>query len=59
MDEKRITLMVIDEKMNSVILDLEPWQFKQLAIKPEQVVKHKSKRALQMDITEFISKSDN
>ena len=59
MENKTVRLMVIDEKMNSVILDLEQWQFKQLAIKPENVVKHKSKRALQMDITEFISKSDN
>lgn len=50
-----IHLLVVDEKMNTCELSLEPWQFKQLQIKNENVKKHKSRRALNEEITIFLN----
>jgi hypothetical protein len=56
---EKVTLFVLDRKMNTVVLELEQWQFKQLQIKPEQVKKHKSRRSLNNEITEFIGTTVN
>jgi hypothetical protein len=59
MPEKLTPLMIIDSKMNTVIVELEPWQFKQLQIKTEDVKKHKSRRALNAEISEYLGTTVN
>lgn len=50
----KLKLMMIDSKMNSYIVELEPWQFKQLNVDLEKVKRHKGKRELHHEIANFI-----
>lgn len=51
---KNIRLLLVDEKMNTVEIEIEQWQFRNLGIKQENVKKHKSKTALNKEIADFI-----
>lgn len=48
-------IMIIDEKMNSVIIESNQHTLKALGIKQEDVKKHKSRRQLILDINSFIN----
>lgn len=49
----KIRLLVIDQKMNSVDVEMEDWQFKNLGIKAENIKKHSGITALKKDISAF------
>ena len=49
--------MIIDSKLNSVIINVDSNTLKLLGIKPDDIVKHKSKRQLMLDINGFLEKS--
>lgn len=52
-------LMIIDSKMNSVVIEADSNTLKLLGIKPDDVVKHKSKRKLLIDLENFIKMQTN
>lgn len=52
-------ILIIDSKLNSVIVEITPQQLKMLGIKPENVVKHRSRRQLLLDLDEFLKKYKN
>ena len=47
-------IMIIDEKMNSVVIDVTPQMLRVIGIKPELIKKHKSRRQLVIDIDRFL-----
>lgn len=47
-------IMIIDGKMNSVVIESNQHTLKALGIKPENVKNHKSRRQLNNEITQFI-----
>ena len=51
---EKIRLLLIDEKMNSIIVELEPWQFKQLHINKDDIKKHKSRSSLNKSVATFL-----
>lgn len=51
-------IMIIDAKMNSVVIESNQHSLKLLGIKPENVKKNKSRRQLNLEITNFINEFD-
>lgn len=47
-------VLIIDEKMNSVEVDITPQTLKMLGVKKEDVKHHKSRRQLNLEISLFI-----
>lgn len=50
---EKIELLIIDKNKNSVMVELEKWQFKGLGINKENVKAHKTKGSIQKELTEF------
>ena len=50
--------MIIDSKMNSVIIESNQHTLKALGIKQENVIKHNSRRQLNLEITRFIEENE-
>lgn len=47
-------IMIIDEKMNSVVIEVSPQSLRAIGVKPEDIKKHKSRRQLVIDIDRFL-----
>ena len=47
-------IMIIDEKMNSVVIEASELTLKMLRIKKEDVKNHRSMRQLQIELKSFI-----
>lgn len=56
---KKLKLLIIDEKLRSTEINIEPWLFRQLNINAEHVKENKNKTALNKTVTEFIKNSGN
>ena len=56
---EKIKLLILDQKMNSAEVEIEPWLFKQLRITSDIVKKHENKSSLNKCVTEFIKNSGN
>lgn len=56
---KKLRLLIIDEKMRSVEIDIEPWLFRQLNINADKVIAHPNKTALKKYVAEFVKNSGN
>lgn len=54
---KTIKLIIIDEKMNSVEVEINSLQYKSMGLDLSKVKKHEKKRDLNMTITEFLEKN--
>lgn len=52
-------VIIIDEKMNSVIVDIDSNTLKLLGIKQDDIIKHKSRRKLLIDLDNFIKSQTN
>ena len=50
-------IMIIDEKKNSVIIDVSPQTLKMIGVKQEEIKKHKSRRQLILEMDEFLKNS--
>ena len=46
-------IMIIDEKRNSVIIDVTPQVLKMIGVKPDEIKKHTSRRQLILEMDEF------
>lgn len=55
---RKLKLLVIDNKMNSVEVEIEEWVFKQMGISPKDINQNKSKSALNRSVTEFLKNSE-
>lgn len=47
-------VIIIDKKMNTVVVEVNPMILKSLGIKQDDVKKHKSRRQLDIEITDFL-----
>ena len=56
---QKVRLLLIDEKMQTAEVELEPWLFKQLRITSDLVKRHESKSSLNRCVTEFLAKKDS
>ena len=54
----KLRLLLIDEKMQTAEIEIEPWLFKQLQITSDIVKRHESKSSLNRCVTEFLAKKD-
>ena len=54
----KLKLLLIDEKMQTAEIEIEPWLFKQLQITSDIVKRHESKSSLNKCVTEFLAKKD-
>lgn len=52
---EKLRLLVVDEKMRTAEILIEPWIFRQLGITADIVKTHKSKSALNTEITKFLN----
>lgn len=50
-------IMIIDEKKNSVVIDVSPQILKMIGVKQEEIKKHKSRRQLILEMDEFLKNS--
>ena len=51
----KLKLLLIDEKMRTAEIEIEPWIFKQLNITADMVKTHKSKSAFNREVTKFLN----
>lgn len=51
---KKIRLLVIDEKKNSIEIEVDSFQFQRLGIDTKQVKEHKYKSELNTTVTNFL-----
>lgn len=49
-------IMIIDEKMNSVVIDTNEYTLKTLGIKQDMIQQSNSRRQLNIKLTEFLEK---
>ena len=49
-------IMLIDEKMNTTVIELSPQQLQILGVKAENIKKHTSRRQLIFEMDRFIRK---
>ena len=47
-------ILIIDEKLNSVVIDITPQTIQMLKINQEEIKRHKSKRQIHLEVDLFI-----
>ena len=59
MEKNPRTVLIIDSKMNSTEIELTQHTLKMLGIKEEDIKKHKSRRQLLLEVSEYLQSFEN